>query len=165
MGQKIPIEVDIGHHFGFCATSFIVGVDFFASHKEVFVFLEFSCAIMEKTSHLSGLPCDVTEAIQANETNDDAFLGDTLSLSQFNVGREIGKGQFSQVYITTFPRCPCSFMFAILFVVGNKVYSATFLPCPSRRVAIKRVELLEMVDSKARADCVKEIQLLKVCWR
>ncbi|XP_046447546.1 serine/threonine-protein kinase Nek7-like [Daphnia pulex] len=92
---------------------------------------------MEKTSHLSGLSCDVTEAIQVNETNDDAFLGDTLSLSQFNVGREIGKGQFSQVY------------------------SATFLPCPSRRVAIKRVELLEMVDSKARADCVKEIQLLK----
>ncbi|EFX77190.1 hypothetical protein DAPPUDRAFT_321694 [Daphnia pulex] len=90
---------------------------------------------MEKTSHLNGLPCDVT---LANETNDDAFLGDTLSLSQFNVGREIGKGQFSQVY------------------------SATFLPCPSRRVAIKRVELLEMVDSKARADCVKEIQLLKM---
>lgn len=30
---------------------------------------------------------------------DDALLGDedTLSLSQFNVGREIGKGQFSQV--------------------------------------------------------------------
>jgi hypothetical protein len=116
VGQKIPIEVDIGHHFDFCATSFIVGVDFFASHKEVFVFLEFSCAIMEKTSHLSGLSCDVTEAIQVNEIHDDAFLGDTLSLSQFNVGREIGKGQFSQVYITTFPRCPLLIHVFAIFV-------------------------------------------------
>ncbi|XP_057371108.1 serine/threonine-protein kinase Nek7-like [Daphnia carinata] len=71
--------------------------------------------------------------------NDDGLLADeeTLSLSQFAVSREIGKGQFSQVY------------------------SATFRPCPQRQVAIKRVELLEMVDSKARADCLKEVQLLK----
>lgn len=46
--------------------------------------------------------------------------------------------------------------------LNGKVYSATFRPCPERQVAIKRVELLEMVDSKARADCVKEVQLLKV---
>nr|CAH0106189.1 unnamed protein product [Daphnia galeata] len=89
---------------------------------------------MENVSYSSELPRDVTVT---NGDDDEAFLGDMLSLSQFNVGCEIGKGQFSQVY------------------------SATFRPCPFRQVAIKRVELLEMVDSKARTDCLQEVQLLK----
>jgi len=60
-----------------------------------------------------------------------------LTLDQFKVGREIGKHQFSVVHRATFQ--------------PNQV-----------PVALKRVQLLEMTDSKARADCMKEIQLLKV---
>ncbi|KAK4019537.1 hypothetical protein OUZ56_001552 [Daphnia magna] len=92
---------------------------------------------MEKNTEFPLHPNDLARDVIL--ANDDGLLADedTLSLSQFAVGHEIGKGQFSQVY------------------------SATFRPCPERQVAIKRVELLEMVDSKARADCVKEVQLLK----
>ena len=76
----------------------------------------------------------------SEEDDDDMLLvsGDkTLNLSQFTIGREIGKGQFS--------------------VVHKAIYK------PDRRaVAIKRVQLFEMVDSQARTDCIKEIQLLKV---
>lgn len=75
-----------------------------------------------------------------SEDEDDDMLvteDESLSLSQFTIGREIGKGQFS--------------------VVHKALYK------PSRRaVAIKRVQLFEMVDSKARNDFIKEIQLLKV---
>ena len=46
------------------------------------------------------------------------------------------------------------------FSVVNK---AIFIP-DGRSVAIKHVQLLEMVDSKARNDCIKEIQLLKVLF-
>lgn len=53
----------------------------------------------------------------------------------------------------------------LLYLDAIKVYSATFRDQHRRRVAIKRVQLLDMVDSKARADCVKEIQLLKVTVR
>lgn len=63
-------------------------------------------------------------------------VGETLQLNQFIIDREIGQGQFSVV---------------------NK---AIFIP-DGRSVAIKHVQLLEMVDSKARNDCIKEIQLLK----
>lgn len=49
---------------------------------------------MENVSYSSELPRDVTVT---NDDDDEAFLGDMLSLSQFNVGCEIGKGQFSQV--------------------------------------------------------------------
>ena len=62
---------------------------------------------MENVSHSSKLPRDVT----VTNDDDEAFLGDMLSLSQFNVGCEIGKGQFSQVLR------PHSFMFAIFNVV------------------------------------------------
>lgn len=64
---------------------------------------------------------------------------DMKTLDQFELGREIGKGQFSVVH------------------------RATFQP-DQLPVALKRVQLLEMVDSKARTDCMKEIQLLKVLF-
>lgn len=63
----------------------------------------------------------------------------SLSIIQFELGLEIGKGQFSVVH------------------------RAIFLPT-GQAVAIKRLPLYEMVDSKARADCVKEIHLLKVLY-
>jgi hypothetical protein len=70
---------------------------------------------MENVSHSSDLPHDVTAA---HENNDEAFLGDMLSLSQFNVGHEIGKGQFSQVHNVFYTMFLLhSFIFAILFVV------------------------------------------------
>ena len=93
LARKIPIEVDIGHHLCFSCHVIVVDVVFFVNHRNRVS--RISCAIMENASRSSGLPRDVTVA---NENNDDAFLGDTLSLSQFNVGREIGKGQFSQVH-------------------------------------------------------------------
>ena len=51
--------------------------------------------------------------------------------------RKIGKGQFSVVY-----RAVC-----------NE---------DQRTVALKKVQIFEMVDAKARLDCMKEIQLLQV---
>lgn len=75
--------------------------------------------------------------------NDGNILGNqarvSLSFSQFQIGSEIGRGQFSVVH------------------------RALFLP-KFQTVAIKRVQLFEMVDSKARADCIKEIELLKVSY-
>ena len=51
--------------------------------------------------------------------------------------RKIGKGQFSVVY-----RAVCN--------------------SDERTVALKKVQIFEMVDAKARLDCMKEIQLLQV---
>ena len=59
------------------------------------------------------------------------------SLSNFDIDRKIGKGQFSVVYR------------AISKVDG-------------RPVALKKVQIFEMMDAKARLDCMKEIQLLQV---
>ena len=60
-----------------------------------------------------------------------------LKLSDFEVGPQIGKGQFSVVYKA---RCK----------VDQKM------------VALKKIQLYEMTDVKARTDCMKEIQLLQV---
>lgn len=51
---------------------------------------------------------------------------------------QIGKGQFSVVY-----RASCK--------VDGKI------------VALKKVQIFEMMDAKSRLDCMKEIQLLQVC--
>lgn len=60
-----------------------------------------------------------------------------LKLSDFEMGSRIGKGQFSVVYKA---RCKID----------------------QRMVALKKVQLYEMTDVKARTDCMKEIQLLQV---
>lgn len=68
-----------------------------------------------------------------------ANLGDSSyrSLSLFEVERKIGKGQFSVVY-----RARCKTDGSI--------------------VALKKVQIFEMTDAKARLDCMKEINLLQV---
>jgi len=58
------------------------------------------------------------------------------SLMNFDIERKIGKGQFSEVY-----RARC--------LVDNTV------------VALKKVQIFDMIDAKSRQDCIKEIDLLK----
>ena len=58
-------------------------------------------------------------------------------LENFEIDRKIGKGQFSVVY-----KAVCKV---------NDVL-----------VALKKVQIFEMMDAKARLDCMKEIQLLQV---
>jgi serine/threonine protein kinase len=55
----------------------------------------------------------------------------------FQIDRKIGKGQFSVVYR------------------AKALHNGTV-------VALKKVQIFEMMDSKARLDCMKEIQLLQV---
>eukprot|EP00096_Caligus_rogercresseyi_P007080 TRINITY_DN2443_c0_g1_i2.p1 TRINITY_DN2443_c0_g1~~TRINITY_DN2443_c0_g1_i2.p1 ORF type:complete len:312 (-),score=97.92 TRINITY_DN2443_c0_g1_i2:33-968(-) len=66
-------------------------------------------------------------------TTTDSIYG---KLENFSVEKKIGKGQFSVVY-----RAKCL--------------------CDKRIVALKKVQILDMMDSKARVDCVKEILLLQ----
>ena len=61
-------------------------------------------------------------------------------LENFEIDRKIGKGQFSVVY-----KAVCKV---------NDVL-----------VALKKVQIFEMMDAKARLDCMKEIQLLQVFKR
>ncbi|XP_069438613.1 serine/threonine-protein kinase Nek6 isoform X2 [Ovis canadensis] len=58
------------------------------------------------------------------------------SLADFQIEKKIGRGQFSEVY------------------------KATCL-LDRKTVALKKVQIFEMMDAKARQDCVKEIGLLK----
>ena len=58
-------------------------------------------------------------------------------MENFEIDRKIGKGQFSVVY-----KALC------------KANDTT--------VALKKVQIFEMMDAKARLDCMKEIQLLQV---
>ncbi|XP_014667865.1 PREDICTED: serine/threonine-protein kinase Nek7-like [Priapulus caudatus] len=58
------------------------------------------------------------------------------ALVNFEIEKKIGKGQFSVVY-----RARCRFDSSI--------------------VALKKVQIFEMMDAKARQDCIKEIDLLK----
>ena len=67
-------------------------------------------------------------------SSSDSIYG---KLSNFTIGRNIGKGQFSVVY-----RAECK--------------------KDRRQVALKKVQIFEMTDAKARLDCMKEIQLLQV---
>ena len=66
-------------------------------------------------------------------TSSDSPYG---SLSGFTIDKKIGKGQFSVVY---------------------RARAVT----DERTVALKKVQIFEMMDSKARLDCMKEIQLLQ----
>nr|XP_015222552.1 PREDICTED: serine/threonine-protein kinase Nek6 isoform X3 [Lepisosteus oculatus] len=58
------------------------------------------------------------------------------TLANFRIEKKIGRGQFSEVY------------------------RATHL-LDGRQVALKKVQIFEMMDAKARQDCIKEIDLLK----
>ncbi|KAG7498739.1 serine serine/threonine-protein kinase Nek6-like [Solea senegalensis] len=58
------------------------------------------------------------------------------TLANFRIEKKIGRGQFSEVY------------------------KATYL-LEGQLVALKKVQIFEMMDAKARQDCVKEIDLLK----
>ncbi|CAL9682546.1 unnamed protein product [Knipowitschia caucasica] len=58
------------------------------------------------------------------------------TLANFRIEKKIGRGQFSEVY------------------------KATYL-LEGRLVALKKVQIFEMMDAKARQDCIKEIDLLK----
>jgi NIMA (never in mitosis gene a)-related kinase len=57
-------------------------------------------------------------------------------LANFDIEKKIGRGQFSTVYRA---RCQCN----------------------GTIVALKKVQIFEMMDAKARQDCIKEIDLLK----
>ncbi|XP_053138128.1 serine/threonine-protein kinase Nek6 isoform X2 [Hemicordylus capensis] len=58
------------------------------------------------------------------------------TLADFQIEKKIGRGQFSEVYKAT-----C--------LLDRKL------------VALKKVQIFEMMDAKARQDCIKEIDLLK----
>uniref|UniRef100_A0A8B9JPA2 NEK6-subfamily protein kinase n=1 Tax=Astyanax mexicanus TaxID=7994 RepID=A0A8B9JPA2_ASTMX len=58
------------------------------------------------------------------------------ALSNFRIEKKIGRGQFSEVY------------------------RATYL-LENQQVALKKVQIFEMMDAKSRQDCIKEIDLLK----
>ncbi|GLD51897.1 serine/threonine-protein kinase Nek6 isoform X1, partial [Lates japonicus] len=58
------------------------------------------------------------------------------TLANFRIEKKIGRGQFSEVY------------------------KATYL-LEGQLVALKKVQIFEMMDAKARQDCIKEIDLLK----
>lgn len=60
-----------------------------------------------------------------------------VQLADFDIGQHIGKGQFSVVH-----RAYCK--------------------RSDRMVALKKVQIYEMTDVKARNDCMKEIRLLQV---
>ncbi|KAL4219434.1 Serine/threonine-protein kinase Nek7 [Mactra antiquata] len=71
---------------------------------------------------------------EGNEQADSESMYGTLAA--FNIDKKIGKGQFSEVY-----RVVCKATRNVL--------------------ALKKVQIFEMMDAKARQDCKKEIDLLK----
>ncbi len=86
----------------------------------------------------SSTAAEVAAAAAAAEllklSNSDSIYG---RLANFEIDRKIGKGQFSVVY-----RARCK--------------------KDSVMVALKKVQIFEMMDAKSRLDCMKEIQLLQV---
>lgn len=69
----------------------------------------------------------------AKLSTNDSIYG---TLANFHIDKRIGKGQFSVVY-----RAKCKL--------------------DGRLVALKKVQIFEMMDTKARLDCMKEINLLQ----
>lgn len=69
----------------------------------------------------------------AMASSDEEIYG---TLSNFEIEKKIGRGQFSVVY-----RAKC--------VANDQI------------VALKKVQIFDMMDAKARQDCIKEIELLK----
>ncbi|XP_048022259.1 serine/threonine-protein kinase Nek6 [Megalobrama amblycephala] len=90
---------------------------------------------MEQNS-LQDLNKNYTVPVQ-NDQEDYGYGYEYYSdLSNFLIEKKIGRGQFSEVY-----RATC--------LLNN------------RQVALKKVQIFEMMDAKARQDCIKEIDLLK----
>ena len=92
------------------------------------------------TPKTSASSADAAAAAQAAAellklSSSDSIYG---KLSNFQIEKKIGKGQFSVVY-----RAVCA--------------------KDGRTVALKKVQIFEMMDAKSRLDCMKEIQLLQVC--
>eukprot|EP00056_Hartaetosiga_gracilis_P021955 m.27429 g.27429 ORF g.27429 m.27429 type:complete len:306 (-) comp9351_c0_seq3:1147-2064(-) len=81
----------------------------------------------------TGRDGDEFETPQVGDDDEDNFYND---ISNYSVEKKIGRGQFSVVYKA---RC----------LVNNKL------------VAFKKVQIFEMMDAKARQDCINEIDLLK----
>ncbi|CAG5867087.1 unnamed protein product [Menidia menidia] len=59
------------------------------------------------------------------------------TMANLRIEKKIGQGQFSEVY------------------------KATYL-LEGKLVALKKVQMFEMMDAKSRQDCIKEIDLLKL---
>lgn len=74
-----------------------------------------------------------------SNTNRESSIANlnNVRLADFEIGERIGRGQFSVVYRA---RCKSN----------------------NQMVALKKVQIYEMTDVKARTDCMKEIQLLQV---
>jgi hypothetical protein len=76
------------------------------------------------------------------------------TLANFVVEKKIGQGQFSTVY-----RARCTFDDA---VVALKKVDVRCVMTGRVSVLISRAQIFGMTDAKSRADCLKEIDLLKV---
>ena len=81
--------------------------------------------------------------IQLSSSSNDSVYG---KLENYEIEKKIGKGQFSVVY-----RARC-------LAVSEESDDPPI-------VALKKVQIFEMMDAKARLDCMKEIQLLQVYSR
>ena len=82
-------------------------------------------------------------------TSSDSPYG---SLTGFNIDKKIGKGKFNLAFLVYY--CPPAGQFSVVYRARAQQ--------DGRTVALKKVQIFEMMDSKARLDCMKEIQLLQV---
>lgn len=80
---------------------------------------------------------DITSNMMQNNCTPVSRQHTYGSLENFQIEKQIGQGQFSQVFKA---RC----------LHDNRV------------VALKRMKIYELMDQKAREECYKEIELLKV---
>ncbi|KAI5138326.1 Serine/Threonine-Protein Kinase Nek6 [Manis pentadactyla] len=101
-----------------------------------------ACRMAGQPSHMphGGSPNNLCHTLGPAHPPDPQRLPNVLSfrcsLADFQIEKKIGRGQFSEVY------------------------KATCL-LDRKTVALKKVQIFEMMDAKARQDCVKEIGLLK----
>ena len=78
------------------------------------------------------------EMLMSATSSTDLAARPPIALSDFSIEKRIGKGQFSEVYRAVDKKHPGQI-----------------------RVALKKISIFEMMDSKARMDCIKEINLLQ----
>ncbi|XP_064147520.1 serine/threonine-protein kinase Nek6 isoform X5 [Loxodonta africana] len=108
-----------------------------------------SCALVKLACRMAGQPSPIPHGGSPNNLchspgpahpsdpqRHPTTLSFRCSLADFQIEKKIGRGQFSEVY------------------------KATCL-LDRKTVALKKVQIFEMMDAKARQDCVKEIGLLK----
>lgn len=87
----------------------------------------------------------------SNIYNFDDPPPDKLSLELFIIEKKIGKGQFSEVF-----RAQCTWVDLHVALKKIQVCFQTL-----RCAFWINIQVFEMVDQKARQDCLKEIDLLK----